>query len=98
MLANFSNCDFLLRSIAFIGHIISFEGIRVDPQKTEDVRNLPSPISLTDIQIFLGLDGYYRCFVEGFSSIASPMTRLTQTKVKFLWSESCEKSFQELKT
>ncbi|KAF3680008.1 hypothetical protein FXO37_03563 [Capsicum annuum] len=53
---------------------------------------------LHDIQSFLGLAGYYLRFVEGFSSIVSPMTRLTQKKVKFLWSESCEKSFQELKT
>ena len=46
----------------------------------------------------MGLSGYYRYFVEGFSSIASPLTQLTQKKVKFLWFKSCEKSFQELKT
>ena len=94
LFAKFIKCEFWLRSVAFLGHIISFEGIRVDPQKTEAVRNWPRPISPTDIQIFLDLAGYYCHFVEGFSSIASPMTRLTQKKVKFLWSKSCEKSFR----
>ena len=93
LFAKFSKCEFWLRSVAFLGHIISFEGIRVDPQKTEAVRNWPRPISPTDIRSFLGLAGYYRHFVEGLSSIASPMTRLTQKKVKFLWSESGEKRF-----
>jgi len=96
--ANFSKCEFWLRLVAFLSHIISFEGIRVNPQKTEAVRNWPRPISLTDIWSFLGLAGYYRHFVEGFSFIVSPMTQLTQKKVKFLWFKSCEKSFQELKT
>ena len=83
----------LAKVSCFSGSYISFEGIRVDPQKTKAVRNWPRPISPTDIQSFLGLAGYYRCFVKGFSSIAFPMTRLTQRKVKFLWSESYEKSF-----
>ena len=82
----------------FSGSYHFFEGIRVDPQKTEVVRNWPRPISPTDIQSFLGLAVDYCRFIEGFSSIASPMTRLTQKKVKFLWFESYEKSFQELKT
>ncbi|KAF3684292.1 hypothetical protein FXO37_01413 [Capsicum annuum] len=77
---------------------VSGDGIRVDSQKTDAVRNLPRPVSLSDIRSFLGLDGYYRWFVEEFSSIASPMSRLTQKKVKFQWSDLYEKSFQELKT
>ena len=77
LFAKFSKCEFWLRSVAFLGHIISFEGIRVDPQKTKAIRNWPRPISPTDIQSFLGLAGYYHCFVEGLSSIASPITRLT---------------------
>ena len=56
------------------------------------------PTSATYIRSFLGLAGYYRRFVEGFSSIASPLTRLTQKMVKFQWSDDCEKSFAELKT
>ena len=77
LFAKFSKCEFWLRSVAFLGHVISAECIRVDPQKTEAVRNLPRPISPSDIRSFLGLAGYYRCSIEGFFSIASPMTQST---------------------
>ncbi|WMV19109.1 hypothetical protein MTR67_012494 [Solanum verrucosum] len=76
----------------------SIGGIRVDSQKIEAVRHWPRPISPTYIRSFLGLAGYYRRFVEGFSSIASPLTKLTQKKVKFQWSDECEKTFSKLKT
>ncbi|WMV46141.1 hypothetical protein MTR67_039526, partial [Solanum verrucosum] len=69
----------------------------VDTQKIEAVLNWPRPTSPTDIRSFLGLAGYYMRFVEGFSSISSPLTMLTQKTVKFQWSEACEKSFQEMK-
>ncbi|KAH0775071.1 hypothetical protein KY290_012208 [Solanum tuberosum] len=94
--AKFSKCEFWLESVACLGHIISGDGIRVDTQKIEAVQNWPRPISPTDIRSFLGLVGYYRRFVEGFSSISSPLMKLTQKTVKFQWSEACEKSFQEL--
>ncbi|WMV50916.1 hypothetical protein MTR67_044301, partial [Solanum verrucosum] len=72
-------------------------GIEVDPKKTDTIKSWPRPLSPTDIRSFLDLFGYYRRFFEGFSSIATPLTTLTQKKAKFLWSEACEKSFQELK-
>ncbi|WMV07728.1 hypothetical protein MTR67_001113, partial [Solanum verrucosum] len=59
--------------------------------------NWPRPTSPTDIRSFLGLVGYYRRFVEGFSFISSPLIKLTHKSVKFQWSEACEKIFQELK-
>ena len=86
-----------MQSIAFLGHIVSSEGIRVDSQKIEAVKQWPRPTSTTDIRSFLGLAGYYRRFVEGFSSITTPLTRLTQKMVKFEWSDDCEKSFAEWK-
>ncbi|XP_019250968.1 PREDICTED: uncharacterized protein LOC109229874 [Nicotiana attenuata] len=95
--AKFSNCEFWLKSVAFLGHVISGEGVKVDIQKIEAVKNWPRPTSLSDIRSFLGLAGYYRRFVDGFSSISSPLTRLTQKKVKFQWSDACVKSFEELK-
>ncbi|XP_019241412.1 PREDICTED: uncharacterized protein LOC109221383 [Nicotiana attenuata] len=95
--AKFSKCEFWLKSVAFLGHVISGEGVKVDSQKIEAVKNWPRPTSVSDIRSFLGLAGYYRRFVEGFSSISSPLTRLTQKKVKFQWSDACEKSFEELK-
>ncbi|KAH0725404.1 hypothetical protein KY284_001269 [Solanum tuberosum] len=73
------------------------EGIEVDLKKTDAVKSLPRPVTASDIRSFLGLAGYYSRFVEGFSSIASPLTTLTQNKAKFLSSEACEKSIQELK-
>ncbi|CAL9002595.1 unnamed protein product, partial [Prunus brigantina] len=96
--AKFSKCQFWLDRISFLGHVISAEGIYVDPQKIEAVMNWPQPTSVTEIRSFLGLAGYYRRFVEGFSVIAAPLTRLTRKGVKFEWSDECEKSFTELKT
>ena len=81
----------------FIGHIISSEGVEVDPRKTEAVKNCPRPLSSTNIRSYLGLAGYYQRFVDGFASIASPLTTLTQISKKLEWSEACEKSFQLLK-
>ncbi|WMV50937.1 hypothetical protein MTR67_044322 [Solanum verrucosum] len=98
LFAKFNKCEFWLQSVAFLGQIVSSEGIRVDSQKIEAVKQWPRPTSATNIKSFLGVAGYYRRFVEGFSSIASPLTRLTQKKVKFQWSYDCEKSFTELKT
>ncbi|KAH0729411.1 hypothetical protein KY289_000599 [Solanum tuberosum] len=95
--AKFSKCEFWLKSVAFLGHIVSGDGIKVDTRKIEAVQNWPRPTSPTEIRSFLGLAGYYRRFVEGFSSIASPSTKLTQKTVKFQWSEACENNFQELK-
>ncbi|WMV24360.1 hypothetical protein MTR67_017745 [Solanum verrucosum] len=90
--------DKLEGAISFLGHIVSSEGIQVDSQKIEAEKQWPRPTSPTYIRSFLGLAGYYRRFVEGFSSIASPLTNLTQKKVKFQWLDDCEKSFLELKT
>ena len=98
LFANFSKCEFWLQSIAFLDRIVSSEGIRVDSQNIEVVKQWSSPTSTTDIRSFLGLAGFYRMFVEGFLSIASPLTRLTQKMVKIQRSDDCEKSFVELKT
>nr|GEX47722.1 putative reverse transcriptase domain-containing protein [Tanacetum cinerariifolium] len=74
-----------------------FQGIHVDPSKIESVRDWASPKSPIEIRQFLGLVGYYRRFIEGFSKIAKPMTKLTQKKVKFEWGDKQEAAFQLLK-
>ncbi|KAH0671324.1 hypothetical protein KY285_024119 [Solanum tuberosum] len=95
--AKFSKCEFWLESVAFLGHVVSKEGIRVDPAKIEAIRDWHRPTSVTEIRSFVGLAGYYRRFVEGFSTIAAPLTRLTRQDVPFVWSEECEASFLRLK-
>ena len=96
--AKLSKCDFWLEQVAFLGHIISREGLAVDPMKIEAIVKWESPKTVLEVRSFLGLTGYYRRFVKGFSSIAYPMTRLTRKDIPFIWSNECEASFQELKT
>ncbi|XP_057768171.1 uncharacterized protein LOC130988364 [Salvia miltiorrhiza] len=95
--AKFSKCEFWLSEVTFLGHIVSSEGIKVDPEKVQAVREWRSPTNPNEIRSFLGLAGYYRRFMEGFSKIARPMTQLLRKGIKFSWTEECEKSFQELK-
>ncbi|GJR95213.1 putative reverse transcriptase domain-containing protein [Tanacetum coccineum] len=95
--AKFSKCEFWLSKVQFLGHVIDSEGIHVDPAKIESIKDWASPKTPTEIRQFLGLAGYYRRFIEGFSKIAKPMTKLTQKNVKFDWSEKAEAAFQLLK-
>nr|GFA56659.1 putative reverse transcriptase domain-containing protein [Tanacetum cinerariifolium] len=95
--AKFSKCEFWIPKVQFLGHAIDSQGIHVDPAKIESVKDWASPKSPTEIRQFLGLAGYYRRFIEGFSKIAKPMTKLTQKKVKFEWGDKQEAAFQLLK-
>ncbi|GJX21502.1 reverse transcriptase domain-containing protein [Tanacetum coccineum] len=95
--AKFSKCDFWLSSVQFLGHVIDSKGIHVDPAKIESIKDWESPKTPTEIRQFLGLAGYYRRFIEGFSKISKPMTKLTQKNVKFNWGEKEETAFQTLK-
>ncbi|GJS28070.1 putative reverse transcriptase domain-containing protein [Tanacetum coccineum] len=95
--AKFSKCEFWLSKVQFLGHVIDSEGIHVDPAKIEAIKDWASPKTPTEIRQFLGLAGYYRRFIEGFSKIARPMTKLTQKSVKFEWGEKAETAFQLLK-
>ncbi|GJY37556.1 putative reverse transcriptase domain-containing protein [Tanacetum coccineum] len=95
--AKFSKCEFWIPKVQFLGHVINSEGIHVDPAKIESIKDWVSPKSPTEIRQFLGLAGYYRRFIEGFSKIAKPMTKLTQKKVKFVWGDKQEAAFQTLK-
>jgi hypothetical protein len=92
-----SKCEFWLKQVAFSGHVVSNGGISVDPSKVEDVLSWKAPTSVSDIQSFLGLAGYYQRFIEGFSKISKPMTKLLEKDKRFEWTPACEASFQELK-
>ena len=72
LFAKFSKCKFGLRSVEFLGDVVSSEGVEVDLRKTEVIKSWPRPLNPTDMLTFLGLAGYYKSFVEGFSSIVSP--------------------------
>ena len=95
--AKFSKCEFWLREVAFLGHVISKEGIKVDPAKIKAVVDWSSPRNVAEVRSFLGLAGYYRRFVQDFSKIARPMSSLLQKEVRFVWTEACEQAFQQLK-
>ena len=95
--AKFTKCNFWMEKISFLGHVITGDGITVDPEKIEAIVCWKTPRNVTEIKSFLGLAGYYRRFIEGFSKIARTLTKLTQKGVKYEWSEACERSFQELK-
>uniref|UniRef100_A0A2N9EEP8 RNA-directed DNA polymerase n=1 Tax=Fagus sylvatica TaxID=28930 RepID=A0A2N9EEP8_FAGSY len=95
--AKLKKCEFWLNQVVFLGHVVSKDGITVDPSKIEAVVSWDRPTNVSEVRSFLGLAGYYRRFVEGFSRIAAPLTHLTRKNAKFEWKEECEKSFQELK-
>ncbi|GJZ46451.1 putative nucleotidyltransferase, ribonuclease H [Tanacetum coccineum] len=95
--AKFSKCEFWLSRVAFLGHIVSSEGITMDPTKVEAITKWPRPTSVTEVRSFLELAGYYRRFVDGFSRMALPLTKLMRKGEKFVWNDEREKSFEELK-
>nr|GEY33820.1 putative reverse transcriptase domain-containing protein [Tanacetum cinerariifolium] len=93
----FSKCEFWLGQVAFLGHIVSADGITMDLAKVEAITKWPRPKIVIEIRSFLGLAGYYRRFVEGFSRLALPLIKLIRKGEKFVWDEEREKSFEELK-
>ncbi|GKD53283.1 putative reverse transcriptase domain-containing protein [Tanacetum coccineum] len=95
--AKFSKCEFWIPKVQFLGHVIDSRGIHVDPAKIESIKDWASPKTPTEIRQFLGLAGYYRRFIEGFSKIAKSMTNLTHKGIKFYWGEKEENAFQLIK-
>nr|GEU47864.1 putative reverse transcriptase domain-containing protein [Tanacetum cinerariifolium] len=95
--AKFSKCEFWLKEVQFLGHVVNREGIHVDPSKVESVKNWKTPESPTEIRSFLGLAGYYRRFIENFFKIAKPLTQLTQKNKAYVWGDKQEESFRILK-
>ena len=91
-------CDFFRREVIFLGHIVSEHGVRTDPAKIEAVTAWPQPTKLKEVQAFLGLCGYYRKFIKNFSHLAKPLYRLSQKDQKFIWDDSCQLAFEELKS
>jgi hypothetical protein len=94
---NSQKCEFWLTQVQFLGHVIDQGGIHVDPTKIDAVKQWNAPKSSTEIRQFLGLAGYYRRFIENFSKIAQPLTKLTQKDKPYVWGDEQENAFQILK-
>lgn len=95
--AKLSKCEFWLREVQFLGHVVNENGIKVDPSKVEAIMKWDSPKSPTEVRSFLGLAGYYRRFIQDFSKIATPLTKLTRKNVPFKWGDPQERAFSTLK-
>ena len=95
--AKFSKRDFYKDKIQYLGHVISKEGISVDPNKIKAIIDWPLPKDITDVRSFMEITGYYRKFIEGFSKIANPITSLQKKGKKFVWDQKCKDSFNKLK-
>src|SRR5213083_3820394 len=98
MMKVLSQCPFWLKEVSLLGNILSAKGVAVDPSKVQEVLDWKSPTSVTEIRSFLGLAGYYRRFIQDFSKITKPMTKLLQKEAKFNWTSDYEAAFQQLKT
>ncbi|GFR27629.1 retrovirus-related Pol polyprotein from transposon 17.6 [Trichonephila clavata] len=94
---NPSKCNLFRHEVNYLGHIISADGVRTDPQKVSAVKDWRRPKNVHELRSFLGLCTYYRRFVKGFSSIARPLHRLAENKQKFLWTDECKEAFNSLK-
>ena len=91
-------CSFFRRSVSFLGHVVSKDGIETDPEKTRTVTEWPVPTSVTEVRAFLGLASYYRRFVRDFSKLAGPLNALLQKNRRFEWTEEAQQSFEALKS
>ena len=92
-----SKCSFFCRSVSFLGHVVSEQGIETSPEKIQAVIEWPVPTSVTEVRSFIGLASYYRRFVKDFSRIAEPLNALMQKDRRFEWSQEAQDSFEELK-
>jgi hypothetical protein len=91
LFAKFKKCEFWLEEVAFLGHVVNKNGLAVDPAKVQAVVEWERLTSVREICSFLGLAGYYRRFIEGFSSLSGPLITLTRKNAPFVWSDKCER-------
>ena len=95
--AKLTKCTFYQKNIHYLGHIITTNGVSVDPSKIRAILEWPVPQNVSEIRSFMGLAGYYRKFVEGFSKIAAPITSLQWKGMRYVWMDECDRAFQLLK-
>ena len=98
LVLNWEKCHFMATSGVVLGHIISKEGIQVDPAKIELISKLPSPTTVKEVRQFLGHAGFYRRFIQDFSKIAQPLCALLLKDAEFIWTKACQEAFKRLKS
>ena len=94
---NPAKCEFVSNKITYLGHVISADGVKPDPDKYVSVENFPIPKKVKDVRAFLGLTSYYRKFIENYARIASPINKLLKKEHPFDWNKECQESFDLLK-
>jgi len=94
---NPNKCCFAAKSITFLGHVVSHEGTKPDPNKIDAVVHFPVPKTVTDVRSFLGPTGYYQNYVQGYSRLVVPLFELTRKYVAFVWDLGCQCAFEALK-
>lgn len=92
-----SKCVLFQKSVTYLGHIVSSEGVATDPAKTKAVADWPTPKNVHEVRSFLGLASYYRRFIRGFANKASPLHALTSKSMEFMWNDACQDAFSKLK-
>jgi hypothetical protein len=95
--AKFRKGKFWIKEVPFSCHVVSPEGIAVDPSKVKEVLEWKPPTTVSEVQSFLGLVGYYRRLILNFSKVATPVTELLKKRNKYVWSEACDEAFKHLK-
>ena len=98
LVLNWEKCHFMVNQGIVLGYVISNKGIEVDKAKVELIAKLPPPTSVKVVRQFLGHTGFYMRFIKDFSKIAKPLYELLEKDAKFVWNESCQKSFEKLKS
>ena len=93
----FSKSEFWKDEIAFLGHIVSTQGVQPDISKVKEIEDWEVPKNVTEVRSFLGLAGYYRQFMKDSSIVAKPLTNLLKKQVTFQWTDKCQASFEQLK-
>ena len=97
MMCKLTKCQFVRKTVKVLGFLIRKGEISPDPEKTKAVKEMPAPKNLKELRTFLGLTGHYRRFIKGYAEIAVPLTKLTSTKVEYIWTEKQQKAFERLK-
>src|SRR5271170_8055094 len=92
-----SKCQFHVQEVAFLGFLVGPTGVRMDPAKVEAITSRPTPESVHDVRVFLGLVNFYRCFIRNFSKVAAPIMAQLKKNQRFRWTQEAQSSFDELK-